>query len=175
MSVDLIGGNPASWCRNCDTPIGVVKRQLTLGTKFGTDKTMRCTRIKKNNSRIIQNCKDTSHDGCSLWNISHGGEVQLALPHLHLLSLALVLVNILPLLLLVSRAILGIMSGVATCETPVVISLTMLLLLIVPLSWVLGTVGCLLLLLWSDHPTSLLLLLSPILSVRHNPEMLWLS
>jgi hypothetical protein len=94
---------------------------------------------------------------------------------LHLLSLALVLVNILPLLLLVSRAILGIMSGVATCETPVVISLTMLLLLIVPLSWVLGTVGCLLLLLWSDHPTSLLLLLSPILSVRHNPEMLWLS
>jgi hypothetical protein len=136
---------------------------------------MRCTRIKKNNSRIIQNCKDTSHDGCSLWNISHGGEVQPALPHLHPLSLALVLVNILPLPLLVSGAILGIMSGVAACETPVVISLTMLLLLIVPLSWVLGTVGCLLLLLWSDHPTSLLLLRSPILSVRHNPETLWLS
>jgi hypothetical protein len=36
---------------------------------------MRCTRIKKNNGRIIQNCKDTGHDGCSLWNISHGGEV----------------------------------------------------------------------------------------------------
>jgi hypothetical protein len=137
---------------------------------------MRCTRIKKNNSRIIQNCKDTSHDGCSLWNIRHGGEVQPALPHMHLLSLALVLINILSLPLLVSGAILGIMSGVATCETHVVISLTMLLLLlIVPLSWKLGAVGCLLLLLWSDHSSPLLLLWSPVLSVRHNPETLWLS
>jgi hypothetical protein len=67
------------------------------------------------------------------------------------------------------------MSGVATSETPVVISLTMLLLLlIVPLSWKLGAVGCLLLL-WSDHPTPLLLLRSHVLSVRHNPEALWLS
>jgi hypothetical protein len=81
------------------------------------------------------------------------------LPHLHLLSLALVLVNILPLPLLVSGAILGIMSGVAACETPIVICLAiLLLLLIVPLSWKLGTVRCLLLLLWSDHPSSLLLL-----------------
>jgi hypothetical protein len=137
---------------------------------------MRCTRIKKNDSRIIQNCKDTSHDGCSLWNINHGGEVQPALPHLHLLPLALVLINILPLPLLVSRAILGIMSGVATCETPVVICLAiLLLLLIVPLSWKLGAVECLLLPLWSDHPSPLLLLRSPILSVRHNPEALWLS
>jgi hypothetical protein len=95
---------------------------------------------------------------------------------LHLLPLALILINILPLPLLVSGAILGVMSGVATCETPVVIGLTMLLLLlIVPLSWKLGTVGCLLLLLWSDHPTSLMLLRSPVLSVRHNPETLWLS
>jgi hypothetical protein len=40
------------------------------------------------------------------------------------------------------------MSGVATCETPVVICLTiLLLLLIVPLSRKLGAVGCLLLLL----------------------------
>jgi hypothetical protein len=78
---------------------------------------------------------------------------------LHLLSLALILINILP--LLVSGAILGIMFGVATSETPVVICLTiLLLLLIVPLSWQLGAVGCLLLLLWSDHPTSLLLLRS---------------
>jgi hypothetical protein len=68
------------------------------------------------------------------------------------------------------------MPGVATCETPVVICLAiLLLLLIVPLSWKLGTIGCLLLLLWSDHPTSLLLLRSPVLSVRHNPEALWLS
>jgi hypothetical protein len=176
MPVDLIGGNPASWCRNCDTPIGVVKRQLALGTKFGTDKTMRSTRIKKNNSRIIQNCKDTSHDGCSLWNISHSGEVQPALPHLHLLSLALVLIDILPLPLLVPGAILGIVSGVATRETPVVIRLAVLLLLIVPLSWKLGAVGCLLLLvLWSDHPSSLLLLRSHVLRVGHNPEALWLS
>jgi hypothetical protein len=68
------------------------------------------------------------------------------------------------------------MSGVATSETPVVIGLTTLLLLIVPLNWILGAVGCmLLLLLWSDYPTSLLLLRSPVLSVRHNPEALWLS
>jgi hypothetical protein len=137
---------------------------------------MRCTRIKKNNGRIIQNCKDTSHDGCSLWNISHGGEVRPALPHLHLLPLALVLVDILPLPLLVPGAILGIVSGVATRETPVVIRLAVLLLLIVPLSWKLGAVGCLLLLLlWSDHPSSLLLLGSPVLCVGHNPEALWLS
>jgi hypothetical protein len=67
------------------------------------------------------------------------------------------------------------MFGVATSETPVVIGLTrLLLLLIVPLSWKLGAVGCLLLL-WSDHSTPLLLLRSPVLSVRHNPEALWLS
>jgi hypothetical protein len=88
----------------------------------------------------------------------------------------LVLINILPLPLLVSGTILGIMSGVAACETPVVICLAiLLLLLIVPLSWKLGTVGCLLLLLWSDHPSPLLLLRPLVLSVRHNPETLWLS
>jgi hypothetical protein len=150
---------------------------LALGTKFGTDKT-KCTRIKKNNSRIIQNSKDTRHDGCSLWNVSHGGEVQSALPHLHLLSLALILVGILSLPLLVSGAILSIMPGVTTSETLVIIGLAVLLLLwqIVHLNWKLGAVGCLLLLLlWSDHPTSLLLLRSSALSVRYDPEALWLS
>jgi hypothetical protein len=95
---------------------------------------------------------------------------------LHLLPLALVLVGILS--LLVSGAILSIMSGVTTSETPVVIGLTILLLLwliIVPLNWGLRAVGCLLLLLWSDHPTSLLLLRSSVLSVRYNPEALWMS
>jgi hypothetical protein len=55
------------------------------------------------------------------------------------------------------------MSGVAACETPVVICLAiLLLLLIVPLSWKLGAVGCLLLLLLrSDHPSPLLLLGGP--------------
>jgi hypothetical protein len=69
------------------------------------------------------------------------------------------------------------MSGVTTSETLVVIGLTVLLLLglIVPLNWKLGAAGCLLLLLWSDHPTSLLLLRSSVLSVRHDPEALWLS
>jgi hypothetical protein len=68
------------------------------------------------------------------------------------------------------------MSGVAASETHVVICLAILLLLIVPLSRKLGAVGCLLrLLLWSDHPSPLLLLGSLILSVRHNPEALWLS
>jgi hypothetical protein len=76
----------------------------------------------------------------------------------------------------VSGAILGIMSGVTTSETLVVIGLTiLLLLLIVPLHWGLRAVGCLLLLLGLDHPTSLLRLGSPILSVRHDPEALWLS
>jgi hypothetical protein len=79
---------------------------------------------------------------------------------LHLLPLALVLVNILSLPLLVPGAILGVVSGVTTSETLVVIHLTiLLLLLIVPLSWKLGAIGCLpLLLLWSDHPSPLLLL-----------------
>jgi hypothetical protein len=88
----------------------------------------------------------------------------------------LVLINILPLPLLVPGVILSVMSGVATRETPVVICLAvLLLLLVVPLSGKLGTVGCLLLLLWSDHPSPLLLLGSPVLSVGHNPEALWLS
>jgi hypothetical protein len=96
---------------------------------------------------------------------------------LHLLPLPLVLINILPLPLLVPGAILGIVPGVAASETPVVICLAvLLLLLIVPLSWKLGAVGCLLLLLlWSDHPSPLLLLWSPVLRVGHNPEALWLS
>jgi hypothetical protein len=51
----------------------------------------------------------------------------------------------------------------------------LLWLIVVPLNWGLRAVGCLLLLLWSDHPTSLLLLGSPILSVRYNPEALRLS
>ena len=96
---------------------------------------------------------------------------------MHLLPLALVLVGILSLPLLVSGAILSIMSGVTTRETLVVIGLTVLLLLwlIVPLNWKLGAVGCLLLLLWSDHPMSLLLMRSSVLSVRYDPEALWLS
>jgi uncharacterized membrane protein YgaE (UPF0421/DUF939 family) len=97
---------------------------------------------------------------------------------LHLLPLALVLVRILSLPLLIPGAILGIMSGVTTSETPVVIGLTVLLLLwlIVPLNWELRAVGCLLLLLlWSDYPTSLLLLRAPVLSVEYNFEALWLS
>jgi hypothetical protein len=98
------------------------------------------------------------------------------LSHLHLLPLALILVGILSLPLLVPGAILGIVSSVTTSETPIVIGLTVLLLLwliVVPLNWELRAVGCvLLLLLWSDHPTSLLLLRSPVLSVRYNSEAL---
>jgi hypothetical protein len=88
----------------------------------------------------------------------------------------LVLINILPLPLLVPGAILGIVPGVATCKALIVICLAVLLLLIVPLSWKLGAVGrLLLLLLRSDHPSPLLLLGSPALGVGHNPEALWLS
>jgi hypothetical protein len=68
--------------------------------------------------------------------------------------------------------------SVTISETSVVIDLTVRLLrrlIVVPLNWELRAVGCLLLLLWSDHPTSLLLLRSPVLSVRYNPEALRLS
>jgi hypothetical protein len=68
---------------------------------------------------------------------------------------------------------------VTTSETPIVIGLTVLLLLwliVVPLNWGLRAVGCLLLLrLGWDYPTPLLLLRSPVLSVRYNPKTLWLS
>jgi hypothetical protein len=79
--------------------------------------------------------------------------------------------------LLVLGAILRVVSSVATGETSVVIGLTILLLwlIVVPLNWGLRAVGCLLLLLWSDHPTSLLLLRSPVLSIKYNPEALRLS
>jgi len=89
----------------------------------------------------------------------------------------LVLIDILPLPLLVPGAILGIMPSVATSEAPVVIGLAVLLLLIIPRSWELVAVGCLLLLLLlrSDYPSPLLLLRFPVLSVRRNPETLWLS
>ena len=95
---------------------------------------------------------------------------------MHLLSLALVLIGILPLPLLVLGAILGVVSSATTSETSVVVGLTVLLLrlVVVPLNWGLRAVGCLLLLLWSDHPPSLLLR-SPTLSVGHNPEALRLS
>ena len=94
---------------------------------------------------------------------------------MHLLSLALILINILPLPLLVPGAILGVMPGVATSEALVVICLAVLLLLIIPLSWELVAVGCLLLLLRSNYPSPLLLLGSPALGVGYNPETLWLS
>jgi hypothetical protein len=89
----------------------------------------------------------------------------------------LVLTGILPLSLLVLGTILGIVSSAATSETSVVIDLTVLLLwlVVISLGWGLRAVGCLLLLLWSDHPPSLLLLRSPVLSVRYNPEALRLS
>jgi hypothetical protein len=95
---------------------------------------------------------------------------------LHLLPLALVLIGILPLPLLVLGAIIGVVSHAATSEISVVTSLTVLLLclVVVPLNWGLRAVGCLLLLLWSDHPPSLLLR-PPVLSVGHNPEVLRLS
>jgi hypothetical protein len=69
------------------------------------------------------------------------------------------------------------MSGAAISETPIVIALTVLLLwvVVVPRSWRLRAVGCLLLLVWSNHPSPLLLLRSPTLSVGHNPEALRLS
>jgi hypothetical protein len=70
------------------------------------------------------------------------------------------------------------MPRITTSETPIIIGLTVLLLLwliVVPLNGKLRAVGCLLLLLWLNHPASLLLLRSPVQSVRYNLEALRLS
>jgi hypothetical protein len=69
------------------------------------------------------------------------------------------------------------MSSAATSETPVVVALMVLLLwlVVIPLNWGLIVVRCRLLLLWSDHPSPLLLLRSPTLNVGHNPEAMRLS
>jgi hypothetical protein len=82
------------------------------------------------------------------------------------------------LLLLISWAIFGIVAHIATSEELVPISLAELLLLrrlIVPWSEGWKAIGCWLLLLrWPDHPSACLLLKSPALVVRNNPEPLGL-
>jgi hypothetical protein len=81
--------------------------------------------------------------------------------------------------LLISWAVLGIVSLIATSEALVSIALAELLLLrrlIVPWGRSWKAVGCQLLLLrWPDHPSAYLLLESPALIVRNNPEPLGLS
>jgi hypothetical protein len=81
--------------------------------------------------------------------------------------------------LLVPGTILGIVAHIATSETLVPITLAELLLLrrlIVPWSGSWKEVGCRLLLLrWPDHPSACLLLETPALIVRNNPEPLGLS
>jgi hypothetical protein len=64
------------------------------------------------------------------------------------------------------------MFGAAIGEASVVIALAVLLLIVVPLRWGLRAIGCLLLRLWPDYPSPLLLLRSSALSVGHNPEAL---
>jgi hypothetical protein len=80
---------------------------------------------------------------------------------------------------MISWAILGIVAHIATSEALVPIALAELLLLrrlIVPCSESWKTSGCRLLLLrWPDHPSACLLLKSPALIVRNNPEPLGLS
>jgi hypothetical protein len=82
--------------------------------------------------------------------------------------------------MLISWAILGIVAHIATSEAHVPIALAELLLLrrlIVPWSGSWKTSGCRLVLLlrWPDHPSACLLLKSPTLVVRNNPEPLGLS
>jgi hypothetical protein len=81
--------------------------------------------------------------------------------------------------LLVSWTILGIVAHIATSNALVPIALAELLLLrrlIVPWSGSWKTSGCRLLLLrWPDHSSACLLLKSPALIVRNNPEPLGLS
>ena len=101
------------------------------------------------------------------------------MPDLHLLLSSLVLIWCWHLPLLVPGTILGIVAHIATSETLVPIALAELLLLrrlIVPWSGSLKAVGCRLLLLrWPDHPSACLLLKTPALIVRNNPEPLSLN
>jgi hypothetical protein len=98
---------------------------------------------------------------------------------LYLLLSSLVLIWCWNLPLLISWAILGIVAHVATSEALVPIALAELLLLrrlIVPWSRSWETSGCRLLLLrWPDHLSACLLLKSPALIVRNNPEPLGLA
>jgi hypothetical protein len=100
------------------------------------------------------------------------------LPDLYLLLSSLVLIWCWHLPLLISWAILGIVAHIATSEALVPIALAELLLLrrlIVSWSGSWKTSGCgLLLLRWPDHPSACLLLKSPALVVRNNPEPLGL-
>jgi hypothetical protein len=81
--------------------------------------------------------------------------------------------------LLISGAVLGIVAHIATSEALVPIALAELLMLrrlIVPWGGSWKAVGCRLLLLrWPDHPYACLLLKTPALIVRNNPEPLGLS
>jgi hypothetical protein len=101
------------------------------------------------------------------------------LPDLYLLLSSLVLIWCWYLPLLVPGTILGIVAHIATSETLVPIALAKLLLLrrlIVPWSGSWKAVGCrLLLLMWPDHPSACLMLETPALIVRNNPEPLSLS
>jgi hypothetical protein len=98
---------------------------------------------------------------------------------LYLLLSSLVLIWCWHLPLLVPWAILGIVAHIATSKALVPIALAELLLLrrlIVPWRGSWKTSGCQLLLLrWPDHPSACLLLKSPALIVRNNPEPLGLS
>jgi hypothetical protein len=99
------------------------------------------------------------------------------LSDLHLLLFSLVLIWRWHLPLLIFGAVLGIVAHIATSETLVPIALVELLLLrlIVPWGGSWKAVGCQLLLRWPDHPSACLLLKSPALIVRNNPEPLGLS
>jgi hypothetical protein len=81
--------------------------------------------------------------------------------------------------LLIFGAVIGIVAHIATSEALVTIALVELLLLwrlIVPRGGSWKAVECWLLLLrWSDHPYACLLLKTPALIVRNNPEPLGLS
>jgi hypothetical protein len=102
------------------------------------------------------------------------------LPDLYLLLSSLVLIWCWHLPLLIPWTILGIVAHIATTQALVPIALAEMLLLlrrlIVPWSGSWKASGCRLLLLrWPDHPSACLLLKSPALIVRNNPEPLGLS
>ena len=109
----------------------------------------------------------TSHDGCSLWHLCKGGEVQLALADLHNWPLALlwglvpslILVRVSPLILLeLLRALPAVVTGFTAVEASVVRDCLSRSRLIEPRCLIL--LGCLeavvvvVLLRRANHPTS---------------------
>src|SRR6185312_4633868 len=92
MSNDLIGSYlPTRGCYHVRS-LGMTKIQSYPCSKFGTYKTMSCTRIKYYDCRFIVDRESTRHDWCSFGKLYKSSEINSPMTDLHHLLLALVLV-----------------------------------------------------------------------------------